>query len=413
MKLDRYIQELLIENDNIIIKGLGAFEKTLESAVIDEKSGQIQPPHMTIKFDGTLKTDSGKLSKYVAAKERISEEEVVKNIAEIVGKWEEDLKAGKLISFEGLGMLSQDKAGIKKFDAQIQAGSFPDMYGLPVLSVEETTNNRQNRPTKDFKKKPFPEKKNIPEKKIIPEKKVVAEKEIVSEKKIVAEKENIPEKKVIPEKKLVSEKKVYPGKKKTQAIPVRKPTRRTTTTAEDEKKAKKTMLTALIVIPIIILVVLGALNFDFVTEKFNNSSEYVGNLLSGNDVDTQTDVVNIDTSQVSNTDEIDNSQNETEAVLENFTIINEETNESVPPKTENLVEFHKVEVIAGSFRSSRNAKKFRNQLNNKGFTAKILPRSKGLYRVSVGSFDDVEQVAKEIANIQELDPNINVWLLVK
>ncbi|RLD68314.1 MAG: hypothetical protein DRI95_03375 [Bacteroidetes bacterium] len=407
MKLDRYIQELLIENDNIIIKNLGAFEKTLESAVIDEKSGQIQPPHMTIKFDGTLKTDSGKLSKYVAAKERISEEEVIKNIAEIVGKWEEDLKAGKLISFEGLGMLSQDKAGVKNFDAQIQPGSFPDMYGLPVLSVEETSQTRQNSPTKDFKKKPVPEKKDFPIKKPVSEKKnIVAENKTVPEKKVVTEKE------IIPEKKLVSEKKVYPGKKKTPEKPVRKPIRRTTTTAEDEKKAKKTMLTALIVIPIIILVVLGALNFDFVTEKFNNSSEYVGNLLSGNDVDTQTDV-NIDTSQVSNTDEIDNSQNETEAVLENFTIINAETNESVPPKTENLVEFHKVEVIAGSFRSSRNAKKFRNQLNNKGFTAKILPRSKGLYRVSVGSFDDVELVAKEIANIQELDPNINVWLLVK
>lgn len=382
MKLDSYIQELLIQNDNIIIKGFGAFEKVLESAVIDEQSGQIQPPHMTIKFDDTLKVDSGTLSKYIAEKEKISEVDVIIKIAEFVGKWEEDLKAGKLIDLEGLGILSQDKEGVKKFEPKIQPGSFPDMYGLPVLSVEETAHTQPNKTTKGIGKKAVPQKKTIPEKKVTTEKKIV------------------PEKKVIPEK------------KKTPVKPIKKPVKRATTYAADEKQAKKTMLGILIVIPVIILIVLGALNFDFVKEKFNASSEYVGNLLSGNDVDTQTDLINADTSQVSSADEINDSQNQTEAVLENFTIINAETNESVPPKTENLIEFHKVEVIAGSFRSNRNAKKFRNQLNNKGFTAKILPRTKGLYRVSVGSFDDVEMVAKEIANIQELDPNINVWLLL-
>ncbi len=36
-----------------------------ESAIIDEKSGKIKPPHMTIKFDDSLKVDSGTLTKFI------------------------------------------------------------------------------------------------------------------------------------------------------------------------------------------------------------------------------------------------------------------------------------------------------------------------------------------------------------
>ncbi len=378
MKLDSYIKEFLIQNDNVIVKGFGAFEKVLESAVIDEKSGEIRPPHMTIKFDDSLKIDSGTLSKFIAQKEKISEEEAIKKIDEDVKAWDTDLKAGKTVTLNGIGLVSENKTGKRTFEAKIPSGTFPDMYGLPILSIDETNQVQpkgQQRIQQDAKKK------------------------------------NIENKKPDDKKKTPEQTKKTTVQPKKPVKKVKEPIRKLKNTSEDDKQAKKVILTAVIAIPIIILIVLGAFNFDFVKEKFNNSSEYVSNLLSDNS-DESKPVKNLDSNQVSDTNKIESTQNQTTAVLENYTIINAETNESVAAKTEDLIEFSKVEIIAGSFKSKRNAKKFRNQLNTKGFSSKILPRTNGLYRVSVGSFADVNKAASEISNIQELDANLNVWILL-
>lgn len=375
MKLDNYIKEVLIQNDNLIVKGFGAFQKELESAQIDEKSGEIKPPHVTIKFDSTLKIDSGTLTKYIAEKEKITEDEAVKKIIESVKVWETDLKAGKPVEIQGIGIVTQTPSGVRKFEPKILAGSFPDMYGLPVLTVKETTGKPKVTPIKDTEKKAVEKKK-----------------------------EQI---------------KKPPVKQKRPVKKVSKPIKRKLTKEEQEeqnKKMKKILLSVLIIVPIIALIVFGALNFDFVKEKFDATTEYVSNIVSGNKQESTIDTANtIDTTQVISQVEQDSldKQKKAEEVLQNYTVINGETNESVTPKVENFSDFENVEIIAGSFKSKRNAKKFKNQLNNKGLSAKVLAKTQGLYRVSVGSFSSLEEAAGEIENVHELAPSINVWVLIK
>jgi len=375
VKLDNYIKEVLIQNDNLIVKGFGAFQKELESAQIDEKSGEIKPPHVTIKFDSTLKIDSGTLTKYIAEKEKITEDEAVKKIIESVKVWETDLKAGKPVEIQGIGIVTQTPSGVRKFEPKILAGSFPDMYGLPVLTVKETTGKPKVTPIKDTEKKAVEKKK-----------------------------EQI---------------KKPPVKQKRPVKKVSKPIKRKLTKEEQEeqnKKMKKILLSVLIIVPIIALIVFGALNFDFVKEKFDATTEYVSNIVSGNKQESTIDTANtIDTTQVISQVEQDSldKQKKAEEVLQNYTVINGETNESVTPKVENFSDFENVEIIAGSFKSKRNAKKFKNQLNNKGLSAKVLAKTQGLYRVSVGSFSSLEEAAGEIENVHELAPSINVWVLIK
>jgi hypothetical protein len=375
VKLDSYIKEVLIQNDNLIVKGFGAFQKELESAQIDEKSGEIKPPHVTIKFDSTLKIDSGTLTKYIAEKEKITEDEAVKKIIESVKVWETDLKAGKPVEIQGIGIVTQTPSGVRKFEPKILAGSFPDMYGLPVLTVKETTGKPKVTPIKDTEKKAVEKKK-----------------------------EQI---------------KKPPVKQKRPVKKVSKPIKRKLTKEEQEeqnKKMKKILLSVLIIVPIIALIVFGALNFDFVKEKFDATTEYVSNIVSGNKQESTIDTANtIDTTQVISQVEQDSldKQKKAEEVLQNYTVINGETNESVTPKVENFSDFENVEIIAGSFKSKRNAKKFKNQLNNKGLSAKVLAKTQGLYRVSVGSFSSLEEAAGEIENVHELAPSINVWVLIK
>ncbi|MCF6239744.1 MAG: SPOR domain-containing protein [Bacteroidales bacterium] len=381
MKLDQYIKELLIEKDSLIIKDFGAFEKVLQSAEIDEDSGEIKPPHVTLKFDPSLKIDSGTLSKYIALKEGFSEEEAVKKIAEQVKIWENELKEGKSIHLAGIGFIKLDNKGTKIFNAKISQGTFPDMYGLPVITVEK------NKEKVDLRKQPI--RKEPPKKK-----------------------ESIKEKKT--EEKKITEKKA-PVKKK----PIKKEAPKKMTKEESEKAFKKLILTLLIVIPIIVIGVLVALNFDLVKEKFNSGSEYVSGLLSGEeqkeDNNIATDEINnSDTNKIAEIDNLDSTiteENETQKILENYTVINGQTNQTVSSE-EQISETANIEIIAGSFSRLQNAKRYRNQLKNKGFSAKVLPKANGLYRVSIGSFNDLKAAGSEIENLHEIDPTLNVWILL-
>jgi len=355
VKLDNYIKETLILNDSVVVKGFGVFVKMLESAVINEKSGEIQPPHMTIKFDNSVKVDRGTLTKYIAQKEEINEKKAENIISNTVKTWNDDLKSGKSVKLDGIGIINQDKEGKSSFETKILPGTFPDMYGLPVINIKPKT----------------------------PDKGVTTTTTSKQDKKI--------------------SEKPKPIKKVRTTVEKPKPT-----TEDSKKKTKKLILTALIIIPIIAIIIFGALNVDLVKEKFNATSEYMSNLISGDDAGSNA----IDPDLNADIDRTDSIENQTETVLENYTIIDAETNESIPPVAEELQEFHKIEIIAGSFRRRSYAKRLRNQLNDKGFTAKLLPKTKGLYRVSVGSFDDVDIVATEIERIHELDPSLGVWILL-
>lgn len=387
MKLDQYIKELLIEKDSIIIKDFGAFEKVLQSAEIDENTGEIKPPHVTLKFDASLITDSGTLKKFVAEKEKITEEEAEKQIAEQVKIWDKELNEGKSIHLAGIGFIKKDQTGKKIFEAKIAQGIFPDMYGLPVIAVE-----KHEEPV-NIRKQPI--RKHPPKK----------TEENINDKK---DKEQKPVEKKKVEKKKTPVKKTKPAPKKKM------------TKEESEKAFKKLMLIVLIVVPIIIIGVLVALNFDTVKEKFNSGSEYVSNLISGeentnNDADTnnlQSDIT--DTNQIAELDNLDSvvtNENETSQILENYTVIDGQTNQTVSSDDE-VNSISNVEIIAGSFKKIQNAKRYRNQLKNKGFAAKVLPKANGLYRVSVGSFTDLKAAGNEIENLHEIDPTLNVWILV-
>jgi len=378
VKLDQYIKELLIEKDSIIIKDFGAFEKVLQSAEIDEESGEIKPPHVTLKFDPSLKIDSGTLSKFIAEKEKISEEEAVKQIAEQVKIWEGELKEGKSVLLEGIGIIKLNESKTKIFEPKIVQGTFPDMYGLPVITVEKAE-------PVNLRKQPI--RKEPPKKK-----------------------EQAKQEKKIPEKKTPEKKK---PERKTKTAP-----KKTMTKEESEKAFKKLMLILLIVVPVIVIGVLVALNFELVKEKFGEGTEYVSGLFSDeetiDDEQIAEDFTDPDTNKIAEIDNIDSAasvQDETKKIFENYTVINGQTNQTVSAD-EQVEEGLNVEIIAGSFKKIQNAKRYRNQLNNKGFSAKVLPKSNGLYRVSVGSFNDLNAAGAEIENLHEIDPTLNVWILL-
>ncbi len=362
MELSKYIKEILISKDSVIIAGFGAFEKIFNSAKIDPVTGEMFPPQATVIFRPELKIDSGILIKYIAEKDNISEEAASELIKNQVAEWESTLQAGQMVVLSELGNLSRDQNGQYEFIPTIQPSDFPESYGLPVISIQEKSGII-----------PPPTKKEEP--KIPTEKKQV-------EKKIVDKKSPI---KKTPEK--TSEK-------------IKSPV--------DTKISKKLIIGLAIGIPVAAIIVLGALNFNLVKQKFNDASHYISGLASGKDSAAVSDT----TARVSDTVVTSELENEAEALLENYTIVNAETNTQLDPKTEKLGNIKKFYIIAGSYKNKNYANRQRNLLNKKGFQAEVLPLNNGLYRVSVASFTDIQSASDDFERIKSIDENLNVWILV-
>jgi cell division protein FtsN len=71
-------------------------------------------------------------------------------------------------------------------------------------------------------------------------------------------------------------------------------------------------------------------------------------------------------------------------------------------------------VILGSFRVSENANKYKNMLENSGFTPVILLSETGLHRVSVGSFSREADARQRVLQIRGIYPEYHdAWLLIR
>jgi cell division septation protein DedD len=71
-------------------------------------------------------------------------------------------------------------------------------------------------------------------------------------------------------------------------------------------------------------------------------------------------------------------------------------------------------VIIGSFSKIENAKRYNADLVKKGFTPVILESESGLFRISVGGFDDENAARTRIAGIRAAyEDHSDVWLLIR
>jgi nucleoid DNA-binding protein/cell division protein FtsN len=372
VELSKYIKEILISRDNVIVSGFGAFEKLLASAKIDPVTNEMYPPQITLIFRPELTISSGVLDKFVAEKESVTEEKANELILSAVQEWQNTLQSGQNLILESLGTLSKNESGEYNFVASVQASDFPESYGLPVIPVLEKSTG------------PVPPIKKEEEKKPVEQK--------IQEKKI-------PEKK-IPEKK-PEQKKVLPHKKPIKTVVK-------TENQGTHKSHKKLIIGLIIGIPVAALIVLGALNFSLVKQKVSSTWNY----LTTSSKNDKGSVVLTDSLKTDSTQQNNNLNAETQSVIENFTIVNSETNARIDPKTDQLSSVKKVYIIAGSYKVKSFASRQKKILNNKGFKAEVLPVNQGLYRVSVASFNDMARAAKDFDHIKSIDESLDFWILI-
>jgi len=88
--------------------------------------------------------------------------------------------------------------------------------------------------------------------------------------------------------------------------------------------------------------------------------------------------------------------------------------ESVKPVDRSDIAIYGFYVIIGSFRSIENARQYNIDLVRKGFIPSILESESGLFRISVGGYDDENAARARIAGIRASYAEYSdVWLLVR
>lgn len=133
IKVDKYIQELLYENDAVNIPGLGALVKEYQPAQIDHVQAKILPPAQDVSLNTNLPIDDGLLTQRIADAHQMSGLEAEQVIRDYVESIQESLNGGDIIAIEGVGRLYKNHSG--ELHLMSDHNNFDTgVYGLPAVA---------------------------------------------------------------------------------------------------------------------------------------------------------------------------------------------------------------------------------------------------------------------------------------
>ncbi len=136
MDIGKYLHELLLENETVIVPGFGAFVSNYKPAEIKEGNNEMTPPSKEIVFNPKIRNNDGLLVGYVAEKQAISHFDALR----IIEKGRENiiyqLDKGERVVLENIGSLSRDEENEIGFEAQIEGNLLLDAFGLETVSLD-------------------------------------------------------------------------------------------------------------------------------------------------------------------------------------------------------------------------------------------------------------------------------------
>ncbi len=135
MDINKYIKELIIKNECIILSGFGGFETHYKPAHLDNVTGKLVPPSKQVVFRPDYKKDNGVLVHFVAGKEGIALDKAYEIIDDFIGNIVYKLDIGGSYVLEGLGKFIKHSDGRLVFMPSEDENFLIDSYGLSEVSI--------------------------------------------------------------------------------------------------------------------------------------------------------------------------------------------------------------------------------------------------------------------------------------
>ena len=129
------VKELILDNDRVVLPGLGCFVAELVPATFSDKGYTINPPYRRLYFRS--KPDSGdELVRFYAQSNNVSLEMADRIIIDFVAELKSVLHLKKTVVFPGLGRLRATKENNVFFVADEDLDIYPDGFGLEPISLK-------------------------------------------------------------------------------------------------------------------------------------------------------------------------------------------------------------------------------------------------------------------------------------
>ena len=132
----KYLNELLLDHECVIVPELGAFITKEMPAMLDYVTGRLTPPSKEVAFNGQLVSDDGVLIGYISKRMGITTTEVAVLVHEFAMRSLAVLEASGALRLDGMGVLTRvsDKDYRIQFDDD--ANLLGDSFGLTMIKTQ-------------------------------------------------------------------------------------------------------------------------------------------------------------------------------------------------------------------------------------------------------------------------------------
>ena len=133
--LSKMVKELILDNDKVVLPGLGCFVAEIVPAYFSDKGYTINPPYRKLYF--RARPDEGELLvEFYAKSNSLAREVAEKIIKDFVAELKTVLHAKKVVVFPGLGRLRATKENNIFFIADEDLDIYPEGLGLGPISLK-------------------------------------------------------------------------------------------------------------------------------------------------------------------------------------------------------------------------------------------------------------------------------------
>ena len=146
------VKELILDNERVVLPGLGSFVAEIVPATFSDKGYTINPPYRKLYFRS--KPDEGSdLIPFYAKSNSVSEEIAEKVIVDFISELKTILFHRKTVIFPGLGRLRATKENNVFFVADEDLDIYPEGFGLEPISLKthQTTTSEVKAAVSDLK----------------------------------------------------------------------------------------------------------------------------------------------------------------------------------------------------------------------------------------------------------------------
>lgn len=134
--LSKMVKELILDNDEVSLPGVGSFVAELVPSSFSDKGYTINPPYKRLSFRKKADASDNVLIDFYVKSNNVDKETASKIVIDFLSEMQKVLELRKSIVFPGLGKLRATKENIFFFVADEDLDIYPEGFGLEPISLK-------------------------------------------------------------------------------------------------------------------------------------------------------------------------------------------------------------------------------------------------------------------------------------